>query len=233
VDLARLTWPLVVSISLVCALGGAVAGWTARKPDVMSIPTDASAKLPGLWLEPRWTSIPQQDSPDEQFRYALLHARREDWAPAFAAVAGYFPHAHDQVSRAYTQLARIFYRRGDLDALATLESELSQWKDAKGYDQELAHVIHIAVKLWKGDFVEVAEGFRKWTRDEVPDMFDRALVELGLEICVDASSAAAHAGTEMILRQHLHQFQTNLLWQLYRIELPKANRALTRAALKQ
>jgi serine/threonine-protein kinase len=230
---AQLSWPIILSTSVVCALGGAVAGWSARNPDVMAIPSDAAALPPGLWLEPRWKAIPQQDGPEEQFRYALLQAPREDWAPAFAAVAGYFPRAHDQVSRAYTQLARILYRRGDLDALAALESELSQWQEAKGYDQELAHIIHISIKLGKADFVEVVEGFRKLTRDEVPDMYDRALVELALEICADASSAAVRAGTEMVLRQHLHQFQMNLVWQLYRIELPKGNRALTKAALKK
>jgi len=231
--LARLSWPWVAAASLACSLCGAVAGWSARNPDVMAVPVEPPALLPGLWLEPRWTAVPRQNGPEDQLRYALLQAPREDWAPACMAVPGYFPHSHEQISKAYTQLARILYRRGDLDELAALESELSHWKEAKGYDQELAHVVRIAVKLGKADFVEVVEGFRKLTRDEVPDMYDPALVELSHEICLDAFNAADRMGTEIMLRQELRQFQMHLLLQLYRIELPKANRPLARAAARQ
>jgi len=231
--LAHLSWRWVVATSLVCSLGGALAGWSARNPDVVAVPVEPAASLPGLWLEPRWTAVPRQNGPEDQLRYALLQAPREDWVPACIAVPGYFPHSHEQISKAYTQLARILYRRGDLDELAALESELSHWKEAKGYDQELAHVVHIAVKLGKADFVEVVEGFRKLTRDEVPDMYDPALVELSLEICLDAFNAATRAGAETRLTQDLHQFQMHLLLQLYRIELPKANRPLSRAVLRQ
>jgi hypothetical protein len=230
---ARLSWRLVLAVGVAASLCGVVAGWSARNPDVMAVATDPDALVPGLWLEPRWTTIPRQDSPENQLRYALLQVPREDWAPAFVAVPGYFRQAHEHSFKAYTQLARLYYRSGDRAALLALESALSQWNDAKGYDHELAHVIHIAVKLEQGDYVEVVEGFRKLTRDEVPDMYDHALVELGLEICVDATNAAAHAGAEMILRQDLHQFQARMIRQLYRIELPKMNRALSRAALKK
>jgi len=230
--LARFSWPLIISTSLVCALGGAMAGWSTRKPDVMAVPTDAAALLPVLWLEPRWTAVPKQNSPEDQLRYALLQAPREDWVPAFLAVPGYFPHSHEVISKAYTQLARILCHRGDQDALVALESDLSQWKEAKGYDQELIHVVHIAIMLGKEDWKEVVEGFKKLTRDEVPEMYDPALVELSLEICVDAVSAANRAGTETILRQDLQQFQTHLVRQLYRIELPRINRALSRAAAR-
>jgi serine/threonine-protein kinase len=237
--LARLSWPLVVSIGVASSLCGAVLGWSARNPDLSAIPNDTALDLPGLWLEPRWSAVPRQESADEQLRYALLQAPREEWARAFMAVPGHFPHAHDQISRAYTQLARILYRRADVSALTALETELSQWKDASGYDQELVHVVHVAIKvhtaakMGKADFVEVAEGFRKLTRDEVPDMYDLALLELSLEICADASGAAVHAGTELALQQDLHQFQMQLVRRLYRIELPKMNRALSRAALKK
>jgi len=228
-----LSWTLVISTAVACLLCGAIPGWSARKPDVLAVPTEPAAHVPGLWLEPRWTTVPKQSGPEDQLRYALLQAQSEDWAPACIAVPGYFPHSHAQISQAYTQLARIWYRRGDLDALVVLESELSQWKEAKGYDQELIQVVRIAIKLEKADFAEVVKGFRKLTRDEVPDMYDPALVELSLEICVHAVNAAVRAGTESVLRQDLQQFQSHLVRQLYRIELPKANRPLSRAVLRQ
>jgi len=230
--LARLSWTMVISTAVACLLCGAIAGWSARKPDVLAVPTEPAAHVPGLWLEPRWTTVPKQSGPEDQLRYALLQAQSEDWAPACIAVPGYFPHSHAQISQAYTQLARILYRRGDLDALVVLESELSQWKEAKGYDQELIQVVRIAIKLEKADFAEVVKGFRKLTRDEVPDMYDPALVELSLEICVHAVNAAVRAGTESVLRQDLQQFQSHLVRQLYRIELPNSNRPLSRAAFK-
>ncbi|MFI5456011.1 MAG: protein kinase [Isosphaerales bacterium] len=231
--LARLSWTMVISTCLASALCGAIAGWSARSPDALAVPTEPAARLPGLWLEPRWTTVPKRPSAEDQLHYALLQAEREDWAPAFIAVPGYFPHSHEQISKAYTQLARILYRRGDLDALVALESDLSRWKEAKGYDQELSHVVHIAIKLGDADWKEVLEGFKKLTREDVPDMYDPALVELSLEICVDAVNASVRAGTESVLRQDLHQYQMHLVRQLYRIELPKSNRPLSRAAFKQ
>ncbi len=230
---ARFTWPLVISTIVACSLVGAVAGSFGRQPDIMAIPTEPAALLPGLWLEPGWTAIPKQKDAEDQLRYVLLQAPREDWVAACLAVPGFFPHSHQAISQAYIQLARILCRRGDFESLLALESELSQWKQAKGHDQELVHVIHIANKLGTADFVDVVEGFRKLTRDDVPDMYDPALVELSLEICVDAIAAANRASTETILRQDLQQFQVQLMRQLYRIEVPKAKLPGSRAALKQ
>ena len=107
--------------------------------------------------------------------YALLQAPRDERVAAFLAVPGFFPHSHDQVSKAYTQLARIWYRDCDVDALAALESELSSWKAAKTHDQELVEVVRIAIKLRKADFDGVLEGFKGLSRDDVPDMYDPAL----------------------------------------------------------
>jgi eukaryotic-like serine/threonine-protein kinase len=231
--LARVSWPLTLATSAVCLLGGAFAGWSARQPDVMAVPTDALASQPALWLQPRWRTIPKQDSAPEQLHYALIEAPREEWASACLAVPGYFPHSHDQASKAYTQLARILYRRRDVDSLAALESELGRWKDAKKHDQELADVVRIAIKLTKADFEGVVEGFRNLTRDETADMYDAALVQLSLEICGDAMQAATRAGTESIVRETLQGFHMNLMLRLYRIEVPKANRPLARAAGKR
>jgi serine/threonine-protein kinase len=230
--LARLNPGAIVALSAACLVCGAVAGWSARNPDVQAISAPSGPPVPGLWLEPRWATVLKQNSPEDQLRYAILQAPREEWVPAFMAVAGYFPHSHEPISKAYTQLARIWYRRCDLDALGALERELSQWKDAKQYDQELVHTIRVALKLRKGDFEGVVQGMKNVTEKDVPDMFDPALVEMNLEICVDAIAGANRASSEA-LREALQVFQAKLVARLYQIELPKGSRLRPRALEKK
>jgi serine/threonine-protein kinase len=231
--LARVSWPLLLAASAACLVIGGVAGWSAREPDVMAVSTDPAAGQPALWLEPRWKAVPRQDDAAEQLHYALVEAPAEEWVSACLAVPGNFPHSHEHSSKAYTQLARILYRRCDLDGLVALESELSRWKNAKKHDQELVDVVRIAIKLRKADFEGVVEGFKNLTRDGMTDMYDAALVEMSLEICGDAMQAAVRAGTESILRETLQRFHNNLVLRLYRIEVPKGNRPGARAAIKR
>ncbi len=231
--LTRLSKGLLVSIGAASLLIGAVAGWNARSPDVLAVAIDPGAALPGLWIEPRWAAVPRQPTAEDQLRYALLVAPKDDWIAAFAAVPGYFHNsAHEAVSKAYTQIARILYRRCDLDALESLESELARWPAAKRQDQELIDVIRVGIKLRKADLDGVVQGFKVLTRDDVPDMYDPALVEFSLEICADAVAAAARGSTEAILRETLQGFQAHLVRQLYRIEVPRVNRAILKAAAK-
>jgi len=229
--LGRLNPAVIAATSAVCLVAGAIAGWHAREPDLQAIASQPAALLPALWLEPRWAEIPRQNTPEAQLRHALLLAPREDWAPAFLAVAGYFPHSHDVISKAYTQVARVWYRRLDLGALGTLERELSDWKEATKHDQELTQAVRIAIKLKKGDMEAVVEGMKNLVRDDVPDIYDPALVEMHLEICVDAIAAAQKTGMES-LRERLHAFQGQLIARLYQIEVPKGGRIQARAAEK-
>ena len=123
------------------------------------------ARLPGLWLEPRWSSIPRQNDRRRAVALrALAGPARRLGRRRFSPSSGYFPHSHELISKAYTQLARIWYRRGDVDALSTLETELSQWKDAQERDQDLVDAVRIAIKLKKGDFEAVVEGMKTLTR---------------------------------------------------------------------
>jgi serine/threonine-protein kinase len=231
--LARVSGGLIAAIVGACLVVGAVAGWTMRNPDVMALPVEASPALPALWLEPAWNRVPRQSSAEEQLHYALLQAPRDEQARAFLAVPGFFPHSHDQISKAYTQLARIWYRSGNLDGLLALESELSNWKAAKTHEQELVEIVRIAVKLRKADIEGVIEGFKSLSRDKLTDMYDPALIELSMEICADAAIASVRSGTASIERDALQDVQSNLVWQLYRIEVPKANRLISRTVLKR
>jgi serine/threonine-protein kinase len=231
--LARLSGGLIAATIALCAVAGAIAGWSMRNPDIMAIPVEASAQLPALWVEPAWNAVARQATPEEQLRYALLQAPATERIAAFLAVPGFFPHSHDQISRAYTQLARLWYRAGDLDGLLALETELASWKSAKTHEQELVDVVRIAVKLRKADMDGVIEGFKSLSRDKLPDMYDPALVEFSMEICADAAASSLRSGTAQIEREVLQDVQSNLVWQLYRIEVPKANRLISRAVMKR
>jgi serine/threonine-protein kinase len=232
-SLARLSGGLIAATIATFLVLGAIAGWTMRSPDVMAVPAEPSKALPVLWVEPAWNAVARQSSASEQLHYALFQAPPSERIAAFLAVPGHFPHSHDQVSRAYTQLARLWYRNCDLDALLALESELSSWKSAKTHEQELVEVVRIAVKFRKADIDGVLEGFKALSRDKLTDMYDPALVELSIEICADALAASSRSGIGSIEREALHDVQSNLVWQLYRIEVPKANRVISRAVLRR
>lgn len=52
---------LVASAAVALGLvAGAVAGYAVRSPDLLSLPADPSRLPPGLWIEPRWSTIPKQ-----------------------------------------------------------------------------------------------------------------------------------------------------------------------------
>ncbi len=208
---------LAVLITLAAlALGGA-AGYSARVPDVTTLAAPDSP-MPGLWLEPGWSQVPKQPTPQQQYRHAQLLAPREDWAAAWFAVPGYHGHSRELVSKAYTQLVRMYYRRHDLAALEALEAELSHWKNAQRRDQELVEILQIAIKSRKDDVEGVVEGLKNVTRDEASAILDPSLLELALEICMDLNSALGQ-GSRAIAREPLAQCQRILLRRLYRIEV--------------
>jgi serine/threonine-protein kinase len=211
---------LAAGLALALGLGaGAWAGWAARAPDVQALPVEPSRSLPALWLEPRWDAIPRQDSPEDQLRYAQLRAPREEWAAAWLAVPGHYPQSHESLTAAYTQLARLWYRRDDVDALAVLAGELAGWKAAQSRDRELVAVIRLALKLREGDLHAVADGFKELTLAGGDPMDDPALVALGAEVCSDALQAVVQKSVNPTNALPLRRALGQLLKQLYRIEL--------------
>jgi eukaryotic-like serine/threonine-protein kinase len=209
---------LLVPVAMASLCIGALAGWKGRMPDVMAIPADASQGRPALWLDREWRAIPKQHTAEEQCRFAQIQAPPDQWVAAWLAVPGYFPHSHEPISRAYIQLARILYRRGDLDALNALVSELSHWEEGQKRDQELVEVAQVAISAKKGDLEAVVKGFKGLTRDDLADILDPALVEMGLEICSDVM-AATGSGAQSVARESLQSDQKKLIRRLYRIEL--------------
>ena len=199
----------------------------------MAVRSDPTVSIPVLWVDPSWSAVSRKASAEEQFHYALLEAPPEERVAAFLAIPGFFSHSHDQVSKAYTQLARIWFRDCNLLALEALHSELSVWKADKTLELELVDVVRIAIDLRKNDIPGVLKGFKGLARDEVSDMYDPALVELSLEICTEALAVSTRSGSESIVRETLQDVQARLVWQLYRIEVPRANRVMSRAAAKR
>jgi len=214
---ARFSWRIVLSTTAACLLAGAIAGWTARSPDALALPTDPAQALPVLWIEPRWSSVPRQTTVDDQMRFAQFQAPQDDLVAAWLAVPGFFPHSAEAISKAYIQLARIWYRRFDLNALIALKSELTQWNNAQGRDKELVTIIQIAIDSRKGDIKAVVDGMKTLTKDDVPEMYDPALVEMCLEISSDA--IASPLSGNPVVQQELHKYQKPLVNQLYRIEV--------------
>ncbi len=123
---------VAVAIGL-CA--GALAGWSARAPTSRRFRRSRCAGPPGSGSNPGWSAIPRQGSAEEQLRYAQLIAPRDEWAASWLAVPGHYPHSHDASSKAYTQLARLWYRLDDDESLAALAAELPAWKDAQKRDK--------------------------------------------------------------------------------------------------
>ena len=204
-----------VAIGL-CA--GGLAGWAARAPDIQSLPDESSQRPPALWVAPGWAAIPRHESPDAQFRYAEYTAPREDWAAAWLAVPGHHPRSHDAASKAYVQLARLWYRRDDVGALAVLGPELASWKQGQKRDRDLAAVIQRAVDLKRGDLGAVEKGFEKLTEADVADLYDPSLVAFNLEVCADALRAVQQKSGTQTIEEPLRRALRRLVLHLYRVE---------------
>ena len=105
------------------------AGWPSLSP----------AGPPGLAIEPRWSSIPKQDSGEDQYRYAQLPPRRGSGG-GLACRPRFHSHSPKWISKAYLQLARRLYRRDDQDRCRRSRRRSSPGK-RQTPDQELARII--------------------------------------------------------------------------------------------
>jgi eukaryotic-like serine/threonine-protein kinase len=206
---------------------GALSGWSSRAPDVQSIRSEPAGNIPALWVDPRWSTIPKQASPEDQVRYALLRAPSDEWAAAWLAVPGHYHQSHELVSRAYTQLARTWYRLDDVEALGILGSELAGWEKAQSRDKDLVAVIKTAIHLRTGDLKAVAESFNNLTG--VREMDDPTLVALRLEICSDALQGALKSGNQT-LAEPLRRALRTLALRLDRLEVVDPSPAGTKRA---
>jgi hypothetical protein len=190
---------------------------------VQGLPAESSRRPPGLWIEPGWAEVPRQAGAEDQLRYAQFTAPSDQWAAAWLAVPGYHPRSHDATSKAYAQLARLWYRLGDVEVLGALGSELTAWKDGQKRDKDLAALIQLALDLKKGDLGAVEQGFGKMEA-QLAEMYDATLVAFSLEVCSDALQAVQRSGT-VAIAPPLRKALLSLVQKLYQIEVGGAGRA--------
>jgi eukaryotic-like serine/threonine-protein kinase len=205
------------AIGAVCLGGGALAGWKARAPEVSSLPAPSAVTMPMLLAVPQWEAVPRQKSAEEQFRYAAFSSPRDEWVAAWLAIPGYFRGSHELVSRAYMQVARIWFRQDARELLERLKTELESWKDKQTRDIELVEVIHLGLLVRNEDYEGAAEGIKKMTQGEIGKIFDPILLQLTFEITADAISTMTNKGKTNQIQPFV--FAQRLLFrQLFRIE---------------
>jgi serine/threonine-protein kinase len=143
---------LVLSL-LAAAVAGALLGLRGRAPDLLSERFARPQGPPGAWIA-RWQDVPARPSAEAQYRFAQLQAGEPQRVAAWLAVPGRFPQAsaREWAARAYTQLARSLFRRGDADRLEALAAEL-------GADAGLAGVARAGAAALRGEADRVQAAF--------------------------------------------------------------------------
>jgi serine/threonine-protein kinase len=206
-------------------LAGLGYGWSARPENLLSdragaaaakSSTSVPAPPPALWMEPRWDMIPRQTSAEEQYRYAQFRASHADQEAAWIAVPGYFPTARAWASQAYIQLARVLLRRNDAERLRILAPEIERWNATQEHEKELVRIIQAAVKAIDGDQEGTIVELEKL---HLSSTIDPALLELALEVTVQASHSASRTDSPQGMPPGLRRIQGNLMNQWSTIEI--------------
>ena len=164
-------------------LAGAVAGWSARPPDLLAQASSARPISPALWLATDWARIERKAGPAEQYRHALLMSSAADREAAWVAVSGYFPQDHEWASRSYTQIARELFRKRDRPRLEALAAVLGSTNS--GRHKVLAEVMNAAVASFESDEVEkVLILFASSDHSFIKNLLDASVADFGLEVVV-------------------------------------------------
>jgi serine/threonine-protein kinase len=198
-----------LALAFAALAAGALTGWAGRPADLLSTHSASVARMPGLWLQPRWGVVPRANNAESQYHYAQIRAPNEELEAAWLAVPGYFETSQREWTyRAYAQIARMLVVRRDLDRLDAFAQELAHWEGGKGQEKQLADIMTAGVSALKGDLGEVLDIFV----NRVPPvkLTDPALVELSLEVTSEAERAASKPGApsmNALARRNLNQIQ--------------------------
>jgi serine/threonine-protein kinase len=206
-------------------LAGLLCGWQRRPEDLLSERAGNPAGPPALWMAPDWKTIARQDHPEAQYHYAQLRASSADQEAAWVAVPGYFPASRAWASQAYIQLARVLLRRHDAERLRVFATEIKRWNANQGleHEHELVTIIQAATKALDGDQEGVIKELNKL---DLPSTLDAALLELALEVTVqaEATPSASRTGTLLAIPPGLRTIQGKLLSRLNTVELSEQSR---------
>jgi serine/threonine-protein kinase len=205
-------------------LAGLVSGWFTRPEDLLSERAEASSSsssLPALWMAPQWQMIARQSSAEEQYHHAQLRASRADQEAAWIAVPGYFPASRAWVSQAYIQLARVLLRRHDAQRLRVFATEIGRWNSTHEHEKELVTIIQAAANAVDGDQEGTIVELEKL---RLSSTIDPALLELALEVTVQATHSASRIGMLQGIPPALQDLQKNLLTKLSSVEIREHQR---------
>ncbi|MDR3632265.1 MAG: serine/threonine-protein kinase [Isosphaeraceae bacterium] len=213
----RLSPKLIAGLVLGGLFAGALVGWLTRPEDLLSAGAKEPDARPALWLVSGWReTVPRLNSPEEQYHYAQVAAPRGDEEAAWVAVLGYFPGARDWSSRAYTQLARWLLRHHDRDRLGALGHEIVRSQKSQTHEKELAEIIAAGVEALDGDHEGVIRDFNEKLLPH--SLIDPALMELSLEVVLQASKTASRGGVPSSTLPKLREIQNKLVAELLQAE---------------
>jgi serine/threonine-protein kinase len=191
---------LIAAVGLVALALGAGLGWMARAEDLLSPGAAAPQGPPGLWLT-NWHEVPKQKTVEAQYRHAQSGVGESTREAAWLAVPGYF-HNPDWSWRAYTQLARYYFRHNDDDRLEALADDLD--RSTRDRDKVLAKAAHAGVLALRGDPQEVVDK----VKGLLGTTLDPEVAELGLEVVSRARKAADLSPTD---REGLNNVRSRLV----------------------
>lgn len=157
---------------------------------------------PGLNLA-AWSRVPRRESPERQYRHALLWSDGPDRMAAWLAVPGYFPDDPDWSWRAYVQLSSHFVNTADTIRLVLLKEGLIRCGKGVAFDH-LAEVIGAALDGAEGNEIGMLETLHL----HVKEAMDPALAELILTIL---SNYRLRAGEDSIVPARMNRLQAQLI----------------------
>jgi serine/threonine-protein kinase len=192
-------------------LGGGL-GWAARPVDLLSKNAPEPSGPPALWLAPEWRGLAKRAGAEQQYRHAQLNTAADAREAAWLAVPGHFPTSREWASRAYGQLARLLLRRRDADRLDSLANEIEGWERGQGREAELVALARAGVKALRGELGGVLDDFDGKIKPS--RMTDTALIELALEVTLQAERVASQPGAPTnlaLVRQRLREVQFELI----------------------
>jgi hypothetical protein len=146
--------------------------------------------MPALWMDD-WQAVPGLASASAQYRLAQTGVADDQRIAAWLAVPGRFPGDGTMAYRAYTQLARELFRRGDAERLDALAQDLASSAQTRSEPwQTLAHICTAAGAAVAGDPARLLDALRAVAN---LNLLDPGAAELALEALLKVSRGPAAA----------------------------------------
>ncbi len=179
---------LTAMMVVVGLIAGSGVGWGLRPRNLLATTAKGPSGPPALWMAPDWTEVPRRPTAEGQYRHAQLQSEPGARRAAWLAVPGHHPGDKEWSGRAYTQLARLLFREGDVGYLDALAAEMA--KADRAHEKALARVVRVGVEVLKGDPLGVINDFGG---DFIGIITDPGLAELSLEITLVAERSSKKA----------------------------------------